>query len=134
MEALIAAVFLDQGLDVVTAMIERFWAEDLDAVSSRSKDAKTLLQEWAAQEGHPMPRYRQADRSGPDHAPTFTMEVELQGVGVARGEAKSKQEAERSAAQALLTTYAPHVEAITTPPTPRAIKVPTTRRPHRKKS
>jgi ribonuclease III len=68
------------------------------------RDAKSMLQEWAQGGGHPAPTYVHGDRSGPDHAPVFTVSVEVAGLAPATGTGASKQAAERAAAQAMLAT------------------------------
>jgi ribonuclease-3 len=101
-EALIGAVYLDSGLDEAVAFVRRAWG---DRVSSRDKapqHPKSALQEWAAAQERKPPAYRLAERSGPQHAPTFVVEVEIRGVGSASAEGASKQEAETAAAAKLL--------------------------------
>jgi len=110
-EAVIAALYLDGGLKVARAFIERAWAAQFELRPERVKDPKTLLQEWAHQKDHATPDYRLVAREGPDHAPVFQMSVEIAGVGRARGEGPSKQEAERIAARDLLNRVDPIGEA-----------------------
>ena len=102
MEALIAAVYLDAGLDAARDLILRLWGERVDAVKDDARDAKTQLQEWAQGRHMKPPRYEVVDRSGPDHAPVFTIEARLDDDRAARGEATSKRAAEQQAAEALL--------------------------------
>jgi ribonuclease-3 len=102
-EALIAALYIDGGLETAKAFFEKFWAEEfvhLDA--PRSKDPKTQLQEWAQGLGLPLPVYEVVGRQGPAHAPVFTVEVRVQGFGEERGEGGSRQAAEKQAAQTML--------------------------------
>lgn len=101
-ESLIAAIYLDGGLKAARAFIERAWAEQFNAAPKRVKDNKTLLQEWAQARGRGLPVYKVVSRDGPDHAPVFTISVEVTGVGTAEGLSDSKQDAERAAAGALL--------------------------------
>jgi ribonuclease-3 len=101
-EALIGALYLDSGLEAATAFVRRAWN---DRVSSRDKapqHPKSVLQEWAAAQERKPPAYRLAERTGPQHAPTFVVEVEIKGVGSASAEGASKQEAETAAAAKLL--------------------------------
>lgn len=102
MEAVIAAVYLDGGLDAARKVILRVWGERLSDVAEDARDAKTALQEWAQARGLPLPSYIEVGRSGPDHAPSFTIEVQVEGRGAARSEARSKRAAQQEAAQALL--------------------------------
>ena len=65
-------------------------------------DAKSVLQEWAQGRGLPLPRYFEVGREGPDHAPRFTAEVQIEGVAPQRGQGTNKREAEQAAALAML--------------------------------
>ncbi len=66
------------------------------------RDAKTELQEWAAQRSGARPAYAVEKREGPDHAPTFTVAVEVPGFERVLASGGSKQAAERAAAEAFL--------------------------------
>lgn len=102
-EALIAALYIDGGLETARAFFERFWAEEFANLDApRSKDPKTQLQEWAQGLALPLPAYSVVERQGPAHAPTFTVEVHVQGFEPERGEAGSRQAAEKAAAQVML--------------------------------
>lgn len=102
MEAVIAAVYLDAGFEAARGVILLHWADRIDRVEADSRDAKTLLQEWAQARGLSLPDYSETDRSGPDHAPIFTIEVRLDTGASARASAGSKRQAEQQAASALL--------------------------------
>ncbi|MBY6162613.1 ribonuclease III [Mameliella alba] len=106
MEAVIAAVYLDAGFDMARALILRLWDSRIDGVEEDAKDAKTSLQEWAQARGLQPPRYVETSRSGPDHAPVFTIEVQLPSGEVAAATAGSKRQAEQAAAKALLEQLA----------------------------
>jgi ribonuclease III len=101
-EALIGALYLDGGLEAAEAFIRRAWADRVSTRDKAPQHPKSALQEWAAAQERKPPVYRLADRSGPQHAPTFVVEVEIRGVGSANGEGTSKQEAETAAAAKLL--------------------------------
>jgi ribonuclease-3 len=102
-EALMAALYIDGGLDTAKAFFARFWAEEFEDLDApRSKDPKTQLQEWAQGLGLPLPRYQIISREGPAHAPVFVIEVEVEGFAAERGEGGSRQAAEKSAAQTML--------------------------------
>ncbi|MDZ4372456.1 MAG: ribonuclease III [Phenylobacterium sp.] len=102
-EALIAALYIDGGLDSARAFFERFWAEEFPHVDApRAKDPKTQLQEWVQGLALPLPVYEVVGREGPAHAPVFTVEVRVQGLEPERGEGSSRQSAEKAAAQAML--------------------------------
>ncbi|MEM9580804.1 MAG: ribonuclease III [Pseudomonadota bacterium] len=102
MEAVIAAVYLDAGFDAARAMILRLWGKRVETVEDDARDAKTSLQEWAQARGMEPPKYVEIARSGPDHAPTFTIEAQLANGKSQSAEASSKRLAEQAAAKALL--------------------------------
>lgn len=102
MEALIAAVYVDAGLDVARAMVLRLWGDRVHNVERDARDAKTTLQEWAQARGLKPPVYDVLDRSGPDHAPVFRIAARLEDGRTGKGTAPSKRNAEQAAARALL--------------------------------
>lgn len=102
MEALIAALFLDGGLEAARAFVLAHWRHRIEAPAEAPTDAKTRLQEWAQARGMPPPDYEELERTGPDHAPIFVVAARLQSGEAARGEARSKKQAEQAAAAALL--------------------------------
>ena len=102
LEALIASIYLDGGLDAASAFIDRLWRSRLNEDDAARRDSKTELQEWAHQKFGFAPRYRVEDRSGPDHAPEFTVAVEIDGIASERGTERSKRAAEQVAAQKML--------------------------------
>ncbi len=107
LEAVVAAVFLDGGLDRVREVVGRLLAADLTALEAADlalRDSKSALQERAQAEGKPLPRYRLVSESGPDHEKRFVYEV-LYGAEAelrATGEGATKKEAQREAARAAL--------------------------------
>jgi len=102
MEAVIAAVYHDAGFDAARDVVLRLWGGRIGAVEADARDAKTVLQEWAQARGQRPPDYVEMSRTGPDHAPVFTIVARLQGGGQAQATAGSKRQAEQAAAQALL--------------------------------
>lgn len=101
-EAVIAAVYLDGGLEAAQTLIERHWGPRMRTHAGPLRDAKTMLQEWAQARGKPAPRYDVLDRSGPDHAPSFTVGVTIEGEAPATGHGSSKRAAEQTAAESIL--------------------------------
>lgn len=101
-EALIGATYLDGGFDAAQALVRRLWAGHIDTQRNAPRHPKSALQEWAAANKRKPPEYAVTDRSGPHHAPSFTITVSIRGVGEAVGTGASKQEAETAAARALL--------------------------------
>ena len=102
MEAVIAAVYLDGGFGAAQSLILRLWGKRIRTVEEDARDPKTTLQEWAQARGMPPPEYVQIARSGPDHAPEFTIEARLTNGQSRTATAGSKKLAEHAAAKALL--------------------------------
>ena len=102
MEAVIAAVYRDAGFEAAKQMVLRLWGRRIDKVKDDARDAKTALQEWAQARGLPPPAYVETARSGPDHAPKFTIEARLENGARESAQAGSKRQAEQAAAKALL--------------------------------
>jgi ribonuclease-3 len=98
MEAVIAAIYLDQGFEGARRFILERWAGRIEArvAAPGKRDYKTRLQEVLARVGN-RPRYRVTE-DGPDHDKTFTASVEVEGAIVGEGTGRSKKEAEQSAA------------------------------------
>ncbi|HJS86938.1 MAG TPA: ribonuclease III [Acetobacteraceae bacterium] len=105
LEAALGALYLDGGLEPARAFVRRAWRETMDALTVPPKDAKTALQEWALARGWELPRYSLAGRSGPPHAPAFTVSVTAGGQS-GTGSAGSKRAAEQIAAEDLLRRLA----------------------------
>jgi len=102
MEAVIAAIYRDAGFEAAQSAILRLWGQRIQQVEADARDAKTALQEWAQARGQTPPDYIEIDRSGPDHAPVFTVLARLQSGQEAQASAPSKRRAEQAAARALM--------------------------------
>jgi ribonuclease-3 len=101
-EALIGAVFVDGGFAAARELVRGAFEDRMRARPRPSLDPKTALQEWAQARGLPTPVYRTQERSGPDHAPRFTISVEVDGFEASAADAGSKRAAEQGAAEAFL--------------------------------
>lgn len=101
MEAVIAAIYLDAGFDAARDTILRLWSDRLKSAEAAARDGKTLLQEWAQARGMQPPTYEEVERSGPDHAPVFTISVTLETGQSAQAQASSKRAAQQAAASVL---------------------------------
>ncbi len=102
LEAMFGALYLDAGLAPCAALIEKLWGDRVNKLSAPPQDPKTALQEWAQQRGLPLPLYEVLARSGPDHAPQFTMRVTVQGFTPAQATAGTRRAAEKQSAHILL--------------------------------
>ncbi|HJO74723.1 MAG TPA: ribonuclease III [Rhodospirillales bacterium] len=101
-EAVIAAIYIDAGLDAARDFIVSHWRALMIETPAPPKDSKTTLQEWAQGEGLALPYYRETGRDGPPHAPRFTIEVTVGAKKPLSGQGSSKQAAEQAAAEAML--------------------------------
>jgi ribonuclease-3 len=106
LEAVLAAVYRDGGLEAARAFALKAFAQELREATSGaglpSDDYKTQLQEWCQREHDSTPQYVTTKESGPDHQKQFAIQVVVQGKVMGQGEGRSKKEAEQSAAQQAL--------------------------------
>ncbi|MFZ2491524.1 MAG: ribonuclease III [Thermoanaerobaculia bacterium] len=106
-EAVIAAVYLDGGVEAARQMIERSFAGEIESIDQQDllfHDYKTALQELAQGRGLQLPEYSVVEEVGPDHDKMFVVEVRV-GTLTARGEGSSKKEAQQQAAKIALSDY-----------------------------
>lgn len=103
-EAILGAVYLDQGYEAAEAFVAKNLYPKIDLVLKNRtwQDAKSQFQEVAQDKKSMTPTYKTLSEIGPDHDKQFTVGVFLADTEVARGDGKSKQEAEQAAAQAAL--------------------------------
>ncbi len=104
MEAVVAAIYVEAGLQAVLGLIDRFLGEAFAraAAGTLDRDYKTQLQELAQSRLRATPRYRVVAQRGPDHSKIFEVETDLRGEVVGRGEGRSKKDAEQAAAKLAL--------------------------------
>jgi len=103
-EALIAAIYLDGGIEAATTFLRRELKEAIDAGSAQTiaPDYKSALQERVQASGLPLPEYRVSGAEGPDHRKTFTIEVVVNGEVLGAATGRAKKEAEQEAARLAL--------------------------------
>ncbi len=102
-EALIAAIYRDGGLNAAADFIRRHWI--FTAIKAEADDTvnpKTRLSDWCGANRAPYAVYTVLDQAGPPHAPVFTVRAEVDGHGQAEAKGGNKQDAEMAAASALL--------------------------------
>ena len=104
-EALIAAMYLDGGMEVARGFIERYILTALDGEMPAVGDCKTELQELVQRRSGQVLHYELTGTSGPDHAKQFTFRVTLNGRELGQGTGRSKKEAEQSAARSALAQW-----------------------------
>lgn len=111
-EAVMGALYLDQGLPVVDAVLQENLYPLLEAIKqNRSyRDPKTALQELVQAHGYATPEYVELDSNGPDHQRTFSVRVKIGNTWGETGQGTSKQRAQRQAAQNTLQVWLPRLE------------------------
>ena len=107
LEAVIAAVYLDGGLNHARRLVESLFDQEFSLVATQrhrpgADDYKTQFQEWCQKRYDGLPQYAIVGESGPDHDKRFDVELTVQGKIVGRGSGRTKKEAEQSAAQEAL--------------------------------
>jgi ribonuclease III len=107
-EALIAALYLEGGFDLARTVILDIWSPEFERpLDLAAINPKATLQEWALATTKHLPRYQVVSREGPAHAPTFVIEVKVGDLPPAAGTGRSRQDAEKAAAHALLQRERP---------------------------
>ncbi len=104
-EALIAAVYLDGGIERARHFVEQQFSEALDELGRSdavARDYKSALQEFVQSRAMPLPEYRVVGASGPDHQKLFRVEVSVQGEALGEASGRTKKEAEQDAARLAL--------------------------------
>ncbi len=104
-EAIIGAIYLDQGLNVVEKFILKEWDKLILLSKNTEIDAKTKLQELSLKKYKLLPDYKLISNTGPRHSPSFIVAVKLKGSKFVHGEGSSKKNAEQNAAEKFLNSY-----------------------------
>jgi ribonuclease-3 len=107
-EALVGALYLDQGIDSIQHLIDPLIVPEISRTlqDHLDKDPKSSLQEMAQARMHHTPRYTTVGESGPDHAKQFTVAVTIGDLVYGHGQGPSKQQAAQAAAHAALERLA----------------------------
>ena len=105
-EALIGAIYLDQGFNVVEKFILKFWKNHITKNMSNQIDAKTKLQEYSLKKFKVLPNYKLLSNTGPHHKPIFKIGVTILNSKTYYGSGTSKKDAEQKAAKLLLKKMA----------------------------
>jgi len=101
-EALVAAIYVDGGIDAARAFVLRFWEPLARLAIEKPANPKGELQEWISKSSEVRPAYSIEGREGPDHQPVFTVSVRVAGFEPAQGTGSSRRAAEEAAAAAFL--------------------------------
>ena len=102
LEALLGAIYLDQGMQVAEKFILNIWGEFLEKSAETKVDAKTTLQEYSLKKFKTLPVYTIQKQSGPQHSPIFKVEVHIKNSKKFYASGTSKKEAQQNAAKKLL--------------------------------
>ena len=101
-EAIIGAIFIDQGINVAEKTILNLWSTDLKNSIETQIDSKTRLQEYSLKEFKVLPVYKLIESKGPNHKPTFKIQVKIKNAKAEFGIGASKKIAEQNAASKLI--------------------------------
>ena len=101
-EAIIGAIFLDQGIKVVENFILKNWKEHIENTQETKIDSKTMLQEFSLKKYKVLPKYTLLKTKGPKHKPVFHVQVKIKSSKSIDGIGSSKKLAEQDAATSLL--------------------------------
>ena len=102
LEALVAAIYLDDGLEATRTFVRRFVLESANWEQLPTVDYKSELQEFLQGRHAPPPRYVVVRERGPEHHKVFTVQIRLRGEELAQADGDSKKAAQQAAAQIAL--------------------------------
>ena len=102
LEALIGAIFIDKGLSVSEKFILSYWSDFLKKSTFTQIDSKTKLQEYSLKKFRELPKYKVHKQSGPQHNPSFKVEVQVPNSKIFIGIGTSKKNAQQNAAKKLI--------------------------------
>ena len=105
-EAVIAALYLDGGMEAAHRFVSAEFATDLEHPGLPTEDHKSLLQEMLQARGDPVPEYELVAEEGPDHRRRFRVRCVVRGAALAEGEGFSKKQAQQEAARNALARLA----------------------------
>jgi ribonuclease-3 len=114
-EALIAAIYLDRGIEAARDFVRREFAEtlaEIDPQDLTATDYKTALQERLQSVGLPTPQYAIVESLGPDHRRLFRVELRVNGQCFATGEGATIKSAHQAAARAALDVFETEIEKL----------------------
>lgn len=101
-ESMLGAIYLDGGYDAARHVILQLWGNNIQTLETAPQDPKTELQEWVQARSLELPDYNIIDKSGPDHAPAFTIQLEIKGYDPVIASGPSRRQAEKTAARTML--------------------------------
>ena len=102
MESVLGAVYIDGGYKAVQKIILTLWGDNIKTLKKAPQDPKTELQEWVQARDFDLPDYKIVDRTGPDHAPVFTIELHVKNQTTIIAQGASRRQTEKEAARLML--------------------------------
>ena len=91
LEALIGAIYIDSNFEEVKKVVLNLWGKKLSSQEKPPVDAKSFLQEWCLSKKKKIPVYKILEKSGPDHKPTFLVELRIENFQKVKGEGSTKK-------------------------------------------
>lgn len=104
-EAILGALYIEQGFKKTRNIVIALWEKEINNNKSIKGDPKSLLQEWSQAQNLGLPVYNFLKKSGPDHSPYFTVQINIHKYKSLIGEGNSIQEAQKIAAQIFIDKY-----------------------------
>lgn len=101
-ESLMGAVYLDGGYEVAQKVILTLWGDNIKTLDEAPQDPKTELQEWVQARALGLPQYEIIEKTGPDHAPSFVIQLTIEGEEPMTAEGSSRRVAEKTVARKML--------------------------------
>jgi ribonuclease-3 len=101
-ESMIGAIYIDGGYENVQRVVLHLWGDMVNTLEDVPQDPKTELQEWVQARGLSLPQYEIIGKSGPDHAPIFSIELKIEGSSPVVSEGTSRRQTEKLAATEML--------------------------------
>ena len=101
-ESMIGAIYIDGGYEAAQKTVLKLWGDNIKTLEEAPQDPKTELQEWVQARSLELPKYEIIDRSGPDHAPEFSVKLSVETLGDLTAQGPSRRQAEKTAARQML--------------------------------
>jgi ribonuclease-3 len=101
-ESLIGAIYIDGGYEAARKVILTLWGDNIKTLEEAPQDPKTELQEWVQARGLELPHYEIIEKEGPDHAPSFVIQLTIEGYDPVTANGTSRRVAEKTAARTML--------------------------------
>jgi ribonuclease-3 len=101
-ESMIGAIYIDGGYEEAQRVLLHLWGDMVQTLKDVPQDPKTELQEWVQARGLELPQYKIIDKSGPDHAPLFSIQLKIEGFDPVVSKGTSRRQTEKLAAKEML--------------------------------